>query len=118
MCWYVSRFFLRWGPRRLCRGRPSAKRLSSTRSWTITENLLRVGRLGMDRHAENLREVLFHAVFERSRDVVDLRNRQLAFHRAVARNQDVLFDLSHAHVMTVDQLVVFHRQSIQKTFDG
>ena len=57
---------------------------------------------GVDVDAEDLREFFFDAVFESGGDVVDLGDRERAFHGAVTGSEDAVFDLADAHVMAVD----------------
>ena len=52
-----------------------------------------------------------HAVFERRRHVVNLRDRQAAVHRAVAGDQNFVLHLPHVHFVAIHQLVKFRRAS-------
>src|SRR6266436_9080782 len=52
-------------------------------------------RLRMDRHSRDLRKLFFHAVFQRRRHVMHLRDRQRALHSAVAGSEDVVLHLAH-----------------------
>ncbi len=65
----------------------------------------------MNRDARDLREVLFHAIFQRGRDVVNLGNGQVAIHRAMAGDQDFVLHQPHAHFVAVRQLLKFSRAS-------
>ena len=71
----------------------------------------------MNRDAVDLRKFFFHAVFQRGGYVVDLGNRQRAAHRAMAGSEDVVFHLSHTHVVTIYEFVKFSSQGVQEIFD-
>src|SRR5712664_1104619 len=71
----------------------------------------------MNRDAKDLRELFFYAVFQYGRDVVDLRDWQLALHRAMAGHQNVVLHLAGTHIVAVHQLVEFRRQTVQKFLD-
>jgi len=74
-------------------------------------------RFGVNGDAVNLRKLFLHTVFQRRGHVVDLRDGQLAPHRAMARNQDVVLHLAHAHVVAIHELAELQRQLVQKLFD-
>ena len=67
-------------------------------------------RLGMNGQAENLREVFFHAVFQRGGDVVDFGDRQAAVHGAVAGDQNFVLHAADVHFVAVGELVIFRLQ--------
>ncbi len=46
-----------------------------------------------------------------------LGNGQRAAHRAMARGENMVFYLAHAHIVTVDELIEFGGQGIQKILD-
>src|SRR5271155_3973743 len=71
----------------------------------------------MNRDAVDLWEFFFYAVLQRGRYVVDLGNRQRPSHRAMAGSEDVVFHLSHAHVVAIYELVEFRSQGVQKILD-
>jgi len=62
---------------------------------------------GLNRDPRDLREFLLHAVFERSGDIVDLRDRQAAIHRAMAGSQNFVFHLADVHFVAIHELVKF-----------
>ena len=49
----------------------------------------------------------FHTVDQCAGDVVDLVDRQIASHGAVAGNQDAVLHLAHSRIMTIQQFIVF-----------
>jgi hypothetical protein len=77
---------------------PSISGIGNGDGWRddhATENTSRLflallNRLGMNRDAGDLREMLLHAVFQRAGHVVDLRYGQASIHGAVAGHQDVV----------------------------
>ena len=66
----------------------------------------------MDGDAVNLCETLFYAIFEGCRDVVDLGDRQVTLHRAMARRQNAVGDLTDVDVVAIHQLIVFSGERI------
>jgi len=67
--------------------------------------------LRMNRDPRDLWEFLLHAVFERGGDIVDLRDRQAAIHRAMAGSQNFVFHLADVHF--VAGMIGHHAQAIQ-----
>ena len=53
---------------------------------------------------ESAGRLLLHAVFERRRHVVDFGDRQVAVHRAMAGDQNLVLHAAHVHVVAIDQL--------------
>src|ERR1700757_639066 len=78
----------------------------------------RVGRLGVDGDARDLRETLFHAVFESGRDIVDAGDGEIALQHTVAGNEDVVLDLADADIVAINQLVVGAGHAVEEGFDG
>ena len=72
----------------------------------------------MDGDPGNLRESFLHVVFKSRQDIMNAGNGEVIFHDAVAGDQDVVFDLADANIMTVDELVVGRGHVIEKGFDG
>jgi hypothetical protein len=67
----------------------------------ISVLLLFVEWLGVNRYAKDLRKHFLYAIFQHGRDVMDLRNGELAFHGAVAGHQNVVLYLACAHVVAI-----------------
>ncbi len=67
-------------------------------------------RLGVNGQPVDLREALFDAIFKDGREVVDLRDRQVAIHRAVARDQNAVLDAADVDLVAIHQLVIFGGQ--------
>lgn len=73
---------------------------------------------GMDGDAGDLRETLFNEVFEGREDVVDSGYGIVAFHDAVAGDEDVVVDLAHADIVAIEKLVVIPGHVIEEGFDS
>ena len=67
-------------------------------------------RLGVNGQPVDLREALFDAIFKDGREVVDLRDRQVAIHRAVTRDENAALDAADVDLMAIHQLVIFGGQ--------
>src|SRR5260370_25364851 len=77
-----------------------------------------VGRLRVDGDARDLREAFLDAVFQRGGDIVDAGNGEVAFHHAVAGNQNVVFDLADPDIVAIDELIVGAGHPVQEGFHG
>src|SRR5271163_4469274 len=75
-------------------------------------------RFRVNRYAMDLGEPLFDAVFEGGRNVMDLCDRQIALHGAVAGGQDAVLYLAHVDVVAIHELIVFGGQRVQEPLDG
>src|SRR5690348_18013906 len=71
-------------------------------------------RLGVNRNAGDLRELLLDAVLERRRHIVNLRDGQAAVHRAVAGNENPVLHAAHIGLVAIHQLVEFRRQAVDE----
>lgn len=72
----------------------------------------------MDGDAGDLRETLLYAVFEGGSDIVNAGDGEVALHHAVAGNEDMMFDLADADIVTVEKLVVSAGHAVEESFDG
>ena len=72
----------------------------------------------MDGYAEDLREALFHAVFEGRGYIVDARDGEIALHDAMAGDEGVVLDLADADIVAIKEFVVLMRQGVEEGFDG
>ena len=72
----------------------------------------------MDGDARDLGEAFLDVVFEGGKDVVDAGDGEIAFKDAMAGDEDVVLDLTDAHVVTVDKFVVIAVHVIEERFDG
>ena len=72
----------------------------------------------MDGDPGNLRESFLHVVFKSRQDIMNAGNGEFTFHNAMAGDQDVVFDLADANIVTVDELIVGGGHVIEKGFDG
>jgi len=72
----------------------------------------------VDGDAGDLREALLDVVFEGGEDVVDVGDREITFHDAVAGDEDVVIDLSNADVVAVNEFIVIAGHVIEEGFDG
>src|SRR5258708_5218078 len=77
-----------------------------------------VGRLRVDGDARDLREAFLDAVFQRGGDIVDAGNGEIAFHHAVAGNQNVVLDLADPDIVAIDELVVSAGHAVEERFHG
>ena len=57
-----------------------------------------------------MREALLDAAFEERGEIVDVGDRQVAIHRAMARDQNSAFDAADVNLMAIHQLVIFGRK--------
>src|SRR5579863_27318 len=73
---------------------------------------------GVDSEAVDLREFLFHAVFDGGGDVVNLRDGQIALHGAVAGDQNFVFDEADVHIMAIRKLVKFGGEAVDEIADA
>lgn len=71
----------------------------------------------MNRDAGDLRESLFDAVFQRGGDVVDFSDGQCPVQSAMARDQDLVLDEPHAHIVAVGQFVKVSVQPVDENLD-
>ena len=60
----------------------------------------------MDGDARDLREALLDAVFQRGGHIVDAGNGEIAFHHAVAGNQNMVLHLADTDIVAIDELIV------------
>src|SRR5208282_1691601 len=82
------------------------------------ESLAFSRRLGMNGHASNLRKLLADAVGEHAGDVVNLRDRQAALHRALARDHDAVLRAPHLHVGAFGQFMVLAAEVVDVVLNG
>src|ERR1700733_1441824 len=66
--------------------------------------------LGMNRQAVDLRETLPDAALQQGGEIVDVGDRQIAIHRAVAGDQNAVFDAANVNFVTIHELMIFRRK--------
>ena len=72
----------------------------------------------MNGHPSNLRKFFLHPVFQRGRNIVNLRDRQSAIHRTMAGSQNFVLYLANMHFVAIHQFVIFARQAVDIALDG
>lgn len=72
----------------------------------------------MDGEAIDLREFLLDAIFDGGCDIVNLSDREIAIHGAMARDENFVFDEADVNVVAIREFVKFGSERIYKIADA